>query len=88
MKEGEWPKRFIKDIEGNVVEIDPSTNWDDNVPQRVLRDKIEALEQDLGFTLNILHFIITDSKTPISEPLRTKLWGMLDTLFKQQNERG
>lgn len=69
-----------------MVEVDP-VNMDDNVPQRVLRDRIENLEQDLGNVLNILHFMITDPKTPISEPLRTKLWGMLDALFKEQNLR-
>lgn len=64
-----------------------SGNLDDNVPQRVLRDRIAALEQDLGNVLNILHFLITDADSTVKEPLRKKLWMMIDALIAQQNGR-
>ncbi len=62
-------------------------NVDNNVPQYILREKIAALEQDLGNTLNILHFLITDPTMPIPEKLRASLWPMLDSLIKEQNSR-
>lgn len=62
-------------------------NFDDNVPQRELRDRLDKIEQVLGYVMNILHFVITDNKIPYTEGTRESIWRLIDEAIAIQNNR-